>query len=211
MTKNFEIGLIALACSLTAACATDEEAIDEEETSTVESKLCSDGAANAVVAFDDLGGESAVTSSLPTNSYDHPECSDRFAVEVTGVSAATQAFSVIGGWGEALPQTQQQCELVFANVQTSQYGFKGLNCTGSLCVPTYGWTQVGGDIFMHGKWVPFFGGHVCQMVADSPLPVFQPSSLRTKVRVSVRAYAWALFFPAYKKGKAGVYSAPIIY
>ena len=95
-------------------------------------------------------------------------------------------------------------------MQTHQYGNTGLNCSGGFCIPTYGWTQVGGDIGLHGKWLPFFGGHICQMEADSPLPVFQPSLLRSKVRVSVRAYAWALFFPAYKKGKAGVYSQPII-
>ena len=215
MTKHIEIGFMALACALTAACAIEEDGAeevgDEEETATVESALCSDGAANAVVAFDDLGGESAATSSLPTNSYDHPACSDRYAVEVTGVGSATDKYSVIADWGENMPQSQAQCDLALANVQTHQYGFKGYNCAGNLCVPTYGWSQVGADITLRGKWKPFFGGHICELEPDSPLPVFQPSLLRSKVRVSVRAYAWALFFPAYKKAKAGVYSQPIIY
>jgi hypothetical protein len=214
MTKNIEMGFMALACALTtAACAIEDEGAEEgeEEESTVVSALCSDGAANAVVAFDDLGGESAATSSLPTNSYDHPACSDRYAVEVTGVSAATDEFSVIAGWGEAMPQTQSQCDLAFANVQTHQYGHQGFSCSGQFCIPQYGWSQVGADITLRGKWLPDFGGYRCRLVADSPLPVFQPSLLRSKVRVSVRAYAWALFFPAFKKAKAGVYSQPIIY
>jgi len=203
--------LASLICLPLVGCL-DENAVEEEENlSTTESNLCSDGAPDAVVAFDDYGGESSAKSALPTNSYDHPACSDRFTVEVTGVGAATQEFSVLGGWGEPLPTTSQSaCELAFANVQTHEYR-STLNCSGGLCFPQWGWHQVGGDVLLQGQWTPFFGSHLCLMAPTSPLPVFQPSLSRSKVRVAVRAYAWALFFPAYKKGEAGLWSAPIIY
>jgi hypothetical protein len=215
MMTTKHLALLSLLCSPLAACVTDAGegagALDDETLGTTESTLCSDGAADAVVPFEDLGGFSGATSALPTNSYDHPACSDRFAVEVTGVSAATQSFSVAADWGESLPSTQSACELALANVQTHEYAMTGFNCSGSICFPVYGWRQVGGDITLRGNWLPFFGSHYCALVPDSPLPELQPSAFRSKVRVSVRAYAWAVFFPAYKRGEAGVYSQPIIY
>jgi hypothetical protein len=150
-------------------------------------------------------------SALTTNNYDHPACSDRFTVEVTGVSQATQPFSAYGGWGEGLPATQSACALALANVQTHEHKVVSFNCNGGLCLPVYGWQQVGGDITLRGTWLPFFGSFYCALKPDSPLPVLQPNALRSKVRVAVRAYAWAVFFPAYKRGEAGVYSQPIIY
>jgi hypothetical protein len=185
--------------------------LDEENLSTTDSSLtlgdgtptlaCHDGPANAVIAFDDLGEESAAASSLPTTSYDHPACADRFIVEVTGVSAATKSFDVIGGWGEALPQTQTSCERAHARVKTLEYSRSG-------------WSQVGGDVLLHGVWTPFFDSHYCKMAATSPLPVFRPSTSRSKVRVAVKAYSYVPGYPEAsisKRGKAGVYSQPMIY
>jgi hypothetical protein len=205
--------LVSMICLPLAGCMDDAEpdALDAEDLGTTESTLCSDGAADAVVAFDDEGGFSGATSALPTNSYDHPACSDRYTVEVTGVSQATQAFSVAAGWGEGMPTTEATCELALANVQAHEYKVVSWSCGGQLCLPQYGWQPVGGEVTLRGEWVPFFGGHFCSLKPDSPLPVFQPSAFRSKVRVAVRAYAWALFFPAYKRGEAGVYSQPIIY
>jgi hypothetical protein len=210
--KSMRLGRIVFAslmCLPLAACIDDED-IETEELGTTESALCSDGAANAIVAFDDAGGFSGAKSAQPTNAYDHPDCSDRYTVEVTGVSSATQPYSVRGGWGESLPTTESSCTLAFANVQTHEYRMS-FQCSGQLCYPVWGWHQVGGDITVHGEWKPGFGGNYdCVMVPNSPLPVLQPTALRSKVRVAVRAYAWALFFPAYKRGEAGVYSMPII-
>jgi hypothetical protein len=205
--------LTSMICLLLAGCLSgaETEAPDAEELGSIESTLCSDGAADAVVAFQDKGGTSGATSALTTDNYDHPACSDRFTVEITGVSQATQPFSAFGGWGEGLPTTQATCELALANVQTHEYRVVSFNCGGTICVPVYGWQQVGGDITLRGNWLPFFGSHYCALLPDSPLPVLQPSAFRSKVRVAVRAYAWALFFPAYKRGEAGVYSQPIIY
>lgn len=202
--------LASLICLPLAACIDDGEELEtEEELGTTESALCSDGAPNAIVAFQDAGGFSGATSAQPTNAYDHPDCSDRFTVEVTGVSNATQPFSISGGWGESLPATESSCGLAFANVQTHEYRMS-FQCSGQLCYPVWGWHQVGGDIPLHGEWRPTFGGYHCVLVPNTPLPVLQPTSFRSKVRVAVRAYAWALFFPAYKRGEAGVLSLPII-
>lgn len=216
MTHTARSAILSMICLPLAACMSDAQdaeldALDAEDVGTIESTLCSDGPADVTVAFVDEGGTSGAASALPTNSYDHPACSDRFAVEVTGVSQATQPFSVVGGWGEGLPTTQSACELALANVQTHEYRVVSFNCSGSICFPVYGWQQVGGDITLRGHWLPFFGSYYCGLRLDSPLPVLQPSSFRSKVRVAVRAYAWALFFPAYKRGEAGVYSQPVIY
>jgi hypothetical protein len=212
MTNTARSAILSMICLPLAGCLDAEpDAASLEEVGTIESTLCSDGAADAVVAFDDLGGFSGATSALPTSSYDHPACSDRFTVEVTGVSQATQPFSVAGDWGEGLPTSQSACELALANVQTHQHIVVGWSCSGSFCFPIYAWQQVGGDITLRGTWLPFFGSHYCALVPDSPLPELPPSALRSKVRVAVRAYAWAVFFPAYKRGEAGVYSQPIIY
>jgi hypothetical protein len=187
----------------------DELVEDEPEVSTVSSNLCSDGAANGTVAFSQGAGELTVTSALATNNYDHPACSDRYAVEVTGVNAATGEFFVTADWGENLPTTQSACELAVANVQTHQYAVTSFNCGGQICFPVYGWSPVGGEITMNGQWVtsPFDPSvHWCELAPQSPLPTFQPSAFRSKVRVSVRAYAWALFFPSYRRAEAGVIS-----
>jgi hypothetical protein len=200
----------SLICLPLAACVDETE--PEEELGTTESNLCTDGTADAVVAFQDHNGFSGATSPGPTSNYDRSACSDRFSVEVTGVGSATQEFSVTGGWGEALPVTAEVCTLALANVQTQEYRLTGFNCSGQLCLPVYGWQNVGNDVLLQGQWQAGFGGNYsCNLVPTSPLPTLQPNAFRSKVRVSVRAYAWALFFPAYKKGTAGVWSNYIIY
>ena len=200
----------SLICMPLTACLA-EEPEETEELSTTESDLCTDGAADAVVAFQDTGGFSGATSAQPTSSYDRAACSDRYTVEVTGVSQATQPFNITGGWGESLPNTQQTCELAFANVQAQEYRVTSWNCSGQFCLPVYSWQNVGAEVSLHGQWTPFFDSYFCQLVPSSPLPTLQPSVWRSKVRVAVRAYAWALLFPAYKRGEAGVYSQEIIY
>ncbi len=94
MTRNV---LVSMICLPLAACMTEGEEPGAEDLSTTESPLCSDGAADAVVSFVDAGGQSGAVSALATNNYDHPACSDRFTVEITGVSSATQPFSAYGG------------------------------------------------------------------------------------------------------------------
>jgi hypothetical protein len=204
--------VVSMICLPLAGCMDDAnpDALDTENVGTVESTLCSDGDADAVVAFDDADGFSGATSALPTNSYDHPACSDRYTVEITGVSQATQEFLAAADWGEGLPTTQSACELALANVQAHEYRVVSWSCGAQICFPVYAWQPVGSEITLRGNWMPFFGGHYCALVPDSPLPVFQPSALRSKVRVAVRAYAWAVFFPAFKRGEAGVFSLPIV-
>jgi hypothetical protein len=120
---------------------------------------------------------------------------------------------VIGDWGESLPATQGACELALANVQTHEYRMVSITCNAQTCWPVYGWQQVGNDITLRGKWQlgAFGGSYHCDLVPDSPLPLLLPDAQRSKVRVAVRAYAWALFFPSYKRGEAGLYEVAVIY
>ena len=208
LNKSFVTRILAMLCLPLASCALDDgpnpDATGDEELGTTWSALCSDGAADATVAFVDKGGYVSATSALPTDNYDHPACSDRYPVEVTGVSQATQPFSVAADWGEALPTTRSACELAMLNVQTHEY--KMQPCGGGICLPNYIRSQVGSDITLRGTWLSFFGNHYCGLVADSPLPELQPSAIRDKVRVAVRAYVAAMIFPIYKRGEAGVNS-----
>lgn len=196
-----------------AACLDEGESSDDvEELATTESELCTDGAADRTVVFRDHDGFSGGTSLGPSSNYDRPACADRYSVEITGVGAATQDFYVQGGWGESLPLTAEACPFALAKVQTQEYKLTGFNCSGSFCIPQYGWVNVGGDITLGGVWKEtIWGNHECQLVPESPLPTFQPNAFRSKVRVSVSALVWAVFFPAYKKATAGVYSNYIIY
>jgi hypothetical protein len=203
--------LASLFCLPLVACVADDES-QTENLGTTESNLCTDGAADAVVAFQNANGFSGATSPGPTSNYDRAACADRYTVEVTGVSAASQPFEITGGWGEALPVTEDVCTLALANVQAQEYTLTGFNCAGQFCIPTYGWKNVGSEVLLQGQWQAGFGNsHTCNLVPASPLPTLQPSAFRSKVRVSVRAYAWALFFPAFKKGQAGVWSDYIIH
>jgi hypothetical protein len=204
------LAIVSLLCTLPLTACLDEAGdadLEEENTSATVSALCTDGAADAVVAFVDKGGESTAVSPGLSSGYDRAACADHFSVEVTGVSGATQPFKVVGGWGQALPNTAEACPMALAAVQAQEYRWT-LSCSGTLCVPVYKWFNVGSEVTLHGVWYSgTFGG--CELVPESPLPTFQPSTLRSKVRVSVRALAWAVFFPAYKKAEAGVFSAPI--
>jgi hypothetical protein len=193
-----------------AACVDEAEPADTEENlGTTESELCTDGTADAVVAFKDKQGFSGASSAGPSSSYDRAACADHYSVEVTGVGAATQPFFVTAGWGEPLLNDAQSCPLALATVQTQEYRQTGFNCSGMFCIPKYGWVNVGNEITMHGVWTPGnFGGCNLALEPGQQLPTFQPSFFRSKVRVSVRAFAWAVFFPAYKKAMGGVYSPP---
>ncbi|MEM9487847.1 MAG: hypothetical protein AAGC55_01820 [Myxococcota bacterium] len=173
------------------------------ELGTITSTLCSDGAADVTLAYGDDPLTIAASSAQTSNNYDGPGCSDRFVVEVTGLNAATEPYFVIAGWGEGLPTNEGSCELAVANVQTHAYGMQ-FDCSGTFCVPVYNWSPVGNEITMRGNWIPFFDGGFCSLVPDQPLPLLQPSWFRSRVRVSVRAYGWAIFFPAYKRARAGI-------
>jgi len=110
-----------------------------------------------------------------------------------------------------LPTTQAACERARAEVQTHEYKLMGFNCSdsGSFCFPVYGWQQVSGEVAMHGTWL--VNGWGCILQPSSPLPQFQPSLFRRKVRVAIRAYAWNVLTPvSYKRGKAGIQSWPVL-
>jgi hypothetical protein len=196
----------------------DEELLHEdgevagETVGTTSSPLCTDDGPNATIAYDrNPGTWSTVTSLYPSNAYDHPDCSDRFTVEVTGVDAAYQAFTVHGSWGQSLPTNEEACKLAFANVQTHEY-VRTIKCGGGgFCWYTYEWQPVGDEVLLKGVWAKYWNREECWLEpTGASLPTLEPSSTRKKVRVAVRAYGWALFFPSYKRAIAGVHTWEII-
>jgi len=97
------ISLTVASCALEDMQDGEAGELDGENIGTTQSTLCTDDGANAIEPFVEDAGFLVATSALPTNYYDHPACSDRYTVEVTGVNAATHGFEVAADWGELLP------------------------------------------------------------------------------------------------------------
>lgn len=212
MKDTTRTAILSMICLPLTACMLDAEGLEEiapEDLGTTESALCSDGPPDAVVAFNEQGGLSVATSALPTENFDHPGCEGRFVVEVTGLAEATYPFSVAAGIADLSGVHPIECSWSGVAVQTYEYGLKGFQCSGGgLCVPVIGWRQVGDEIALHGVMKQGLGDDYCELVPESPLPQFQPSVLRSKIRVAVSASGFPLNEDQ-PRAYAGVDSPPI--
>ncbi len=195
---------------ITAACGGPlEPELSEGTTEDVESwigstasGLCTDGPADAVLNYN---GSVFASSPLTTDQYDGPGCSDRWVVEVQGVNQAQDDYRVWSRWrfADLNGLNQSSCSLAFSSIQLFEYTIQSWNCgSGIFCYPVYGWSQYGSDVLLQGVWED----NKCRMKTHaSSYPVFSPSFFRSKVRIAVRNFGWALFFPVYKKAEAGIH------
>lgn len=191
MTDITRTAILSMICLPLTACVLDAEepeAIASEDLGTMQSALCSDGPPDAVVAFTEQGGLSVATSALPTYDFNHPGCEGWFVVEVNGLAEATRPFLVAAGFADDLSGLNPlECLYSRAKVRTYEYGLIGSQCSGGgLCAPIFGWRQVGDEIQMGGTMKGPPGDEYCELDPLSPLPSFEPSVFRNKLRVAVR-------------------------
>ena len=204
-TKTSILSLPALLTTI--ACGGPESPAQRPapETGTTVSGLCTDGPADATLQFsNDYSTSAFAHSPLTTDNYDQSGCTDRWVLEVQNVNQATEDFRIWARWphSDLYQLTQSSCAAAFSSIQLYEYKANWI-CNSNFCYPSYGWSQYGDDITLQGVWE---NGYCRMKTHSSSYPVFSPSFFRSKVRIAVKNFGLALFFPVFKKANAGFHS-----
>ncbi len=207
MKKTLLTCLFAMTSLGLTGCGAEGDPADEaaaaDEIGVLEEALCTDAAATNASLPMNISNGAETASTSPTSTYGTSACTGHYVVEVTNTLGRN--ITPFATWGEALPGTEQACP--FALLEAEAWGWVPSKKIGSywtlpywkyLGKQTAGGHMVGGGIFT--PWCAIGTGFA--QIVNSPY---------SKIRVSAKAAALAVFFTVPKKVKAGIQNEVIIY